>query len=112
MLAFGLGVVALTLAGLAGINLALGVTGANLTWEDPRRMTAGATGCLGSLISLSYLVICLGLFFSPPVLLTSFGVPETAGQVIGLALGGAVSLICAVIALRLVVGKVARIGES
>ena len=35
---YGLPSVASILAGLGGINLALGVRGVNLTWTDPRKM--------------------------------------------------------------------------
>jgi ABC-2 type transport system permease protein len=109
---FGLGVVALSLAGTGGLNLAFGVTGANLTWEDPRRMNAGWSGCLSGFISLTYLVFTLGLFFIPPAILSGLGLPEVAGQLIGLTLGGAVSLACAIIAPRVVARRVARIGEG
>ncbi len=109
---FGLCVVALSLAGAAGLNLMLGVTGANLKWEDPRHMNSGWSGCLGVFISLGYLCLDLGLFFLPPVILTGLGLPEVIGQLIGLALGGAVSLACAGLAPRAVLARVARIGED
>jgi ABC-2 type transport system permease protein len=109
---FGLGVVALSLAGTAGLNLALGVAGANLTWEDPRHMNSGWSGCLSMLVSLGYLAFSLGLFFLPPVILFSLGLPEAVGQLIGLALGGAASLACAIIAPRMVASRVALIGEG
>ena len=112
ILIFGLGVVALSIAGTAGLNLAFGVIGANLTWEDPRRMNAGWPGCLSMVVSLGYLGFSLGLFFLPPVILPSFGVPEIVGQAAGMVLGGAVSIACAAIAPGLVVRRVARIGEA
>jgi ABC-2 type transport system permease protein len=109
---FGLGVVALSLAGTAGLNLALGAAGANLKWEDPRHMNSGWSGCLSILISLGYLGLVLGLFFLPPVILAGLGVPEVVGQLIGLALGGAVSVACALLAPRAVLRRVDRIGED
>jgi len=50
-LAYSLVVVALSVAGVAGLNLAFGVVGANFEWEDPRRISQGALGCLGALAS-------------------------------------------------------------
>ena len=112
ILLFGLLVVALSIAGTAGINLAFGVVGANMTWEDPRRMNAGWPGCLSMVLSAGLLGLCVGLFFLPPAILPSFGVPEAVGQVAGLALGGAVSAGCAIIPPLLALRRVARIGEA
>ncbi len=50
-LPFALLVVALCFAGMTGINLAFGVTGAKFDWVDPRKMQSGSAGCLGSLLS-------------------------------------------------------------
>jgi ABC-2 type transport system permease protein len=94
-LIFTLPVVALCIAGNAGINLSFGITGAKFDWEDPRHMQTGGSGCLASLVSIIYLPIDLVLFFSPPILFAAFGLPETVGQVFGLALGGLFSLIFA-----------------
>jgi ABC-2 type transport system permease protein len=109
---FGLVVVSLSIVGSAGINLAFGVTGVNLTWEDPRRMNSGWSGCFSVLTSFAYMGISLALFFGPPVLLAALGLPEGVGQVIGILAGGTFSLACAVIPLRLVAPRVARIGET
>jgi ABC-2 type transport system permease protein len=109
---FGLAVVSLSISGSAGINVAFGVTGVNLTWEDPRRMNSGWSGCLGMLLSFLYMGISLAFFFGPPVLLSALGLPEIIGQAIGVVVGGAFSLTCAVLPLRLVAPRVARIGDS
>jgi ABC-2 type transport system permease protein len=111
-LAYGFFVVTLALAGAVGINLAMGITGANLTWDDPRRMNSGTTGCTSFVASIGYLIISLSLFFAPPIILSLFGVPALVGQGIGLTLGGVVSFACAVFPLYLVAGKVDRIGEA
>ncbi|MBN1438504.1 MAG: hypothetical protein JW929_03765 [Anaerolineales bacterium] len=112
LLLFGLAVVALADTGAAGINVAFGVTGANLTWEDPRRMNAGWSGCFGMLFSFLYLGIVAALYFGPPLLLSAFGLPDLVGYAAGILLGGAFSLGCTVIPLRLVAGRVARIGNT
>jgi ABC-2 type transport system permease protein len=112
VVAFGLIVVALTLAGTAGINLAFGITGANLTWQDPRRMNSGWQGCLSMLLGFANVAVSLVLFFGPPLLLAALGLPELLGQAAGLVLGGAVSLACAILPPSLVAGRVARIGEA
>jgi len=111
-LAFSLVVVALTIAGTAGLNLTFGVVGANFDWEDPRRISQGSAGCLSALASMVFLVISLGLFFGPAVLIKSLGGSEAFSQLIGLALGGAASLACAFIPLWLVRRRVSRLGEA
>jgi hypothetical protein len=111
VLLYGLPVVAFTVAGVAGLNLAFGVRGANLTWEDPRQMSRGTTGCLGSLAGLLFLALALFLFFAPPLLLPLVHVPEFVGQGVGLALGGVVCLTATLLPPWLVRANVDRIGE-
>lgn len=111
-LAFSLAVVALTIAGTAGLNLTFGVIGANFDWEDPRRITQGSAGCLGALASTGFLVVSLALFFGPSVLIKWVGGSEAISQLIGLVLGGAASLICAFIPLWLVRQRVSHLGEA
>jgi hypothetical protein len=112
LLLFELAVVALTIAGATGLNLAFGVAGVNLAWEDPRQMIRGSIGCLGSLVSLAYLLIDLGLFFGPPIVVVMLNGPEAAGQILGLALGGLFSLLCAIVPPWLVHHRIARLGEN
>jgi ABC-2 type transport system permease protein len=112
ILLFGLAVVALCMAGTAGINLAFGVKGANLDWEDPRHMSRGTTGCLSTLVTLGFLPFSLALFFGPPILLPLLEIPESVGRWLGLALGGTISLACAFLPLWLVRHDVDRIGEA
>ncbi|MCL4487955.1 MAG: hypothetical protein M1570_07480 [Chloroflexi bacterium] len=111
-LLFGMPVIALAIAGAAGVNLAFGVVGANLQWQDPRRMTRGAAGCAAALASFGYLGTVLVLFFGPPIAFALLGGPEIVGQAVGLAAGGAASLLCAIVPLTLVRGRVARMGEG
>ena len=111
VLLYGLPVVALTIAGIAGLNLAFGVRGANLTWEDPRHMSRGTTGCLGSLVSLGFLALALSLFFAPPLLLPLIRVPEIVGQGVGLVIGGIACLTATLLPPWLVRASVNRIGE-
>jgi ABC-2 type transport system permease protein len=109
---YGLPVVTLTIAGVAGMNLAFGVRGANLTWEDPRQMTRGTIGCLGTLVSLGFLGISLVLFFAPPLLLPLIKAPEIVGQGVGLVLGGALCLAAAILPPWMVRNRVNAIGEA
>jgi ABC-2 type transport system permease protein len=111
VLLYSLPVIGLTLAGNTGINLAFGISGANLDWEDPRQMQKGFSGCLSSLLTAIYLPVILGLFYMPVLLAVVFSLPELLGQVIGLVLGGAVSLVCAAIPPWLVREKVTTLGE-
>jgi ABC-2 type transport system permease protein len=112
ILIFGLLVETLCLAGLAGINLAVGIRGVNLNWEDPRKMARGTAGCLNSVISLGYLGISLVLFFVPPVFLPLLNLPEILGQGIGVVLGGLFALACALFPPWYVVRDIPNIGES
>lgn len=112
ILLFSLPVVSLSIAGNAGINLAFGVTGANMNWEDPRQMQRTASGCLGSFASMLYLPMGLVLFFGPPIVAQAFDLPMIVGQLTGLLLGGAFSLICAILPLWLVRKKVEQLGEA
>ena len=111
-LLFGLAVVALIMAGTAGINLAFGVVGANFKWEDPRRISQGSAGCLGAIASIVYFIFSLALFFGPTLLLRLLNLPQSAGQLAGLMFGGAFSLACAFIPLWLVRLRVARLAEE
>jgi ABC-2 type transport system permease protein len=115
---YALAVVALCLAGNAGISLAFGIAGANLNWEDPRQMQRAAGSCLGALATTIYLPASLLLFFGPPIALpvlfglAGIALPQVAGQAVGLALGGGVSLACAAVPLWLVRQRVERLGEN
>jgi ABC-2 type transport system permease protein len=110
-LLFGMPVVALSIAGGVGISLAFGVIGVNLDWDDPRHMIRGSAGCLGLLASAGCMIVCLALFFGPPIGFVLLGWSEAVGQLVGLALGGTASLMCAVLPPWLVRERVPRIGE-
>ena len=110
---YGFSSVALFLAGLGGINLALGVLGANFNWTDPRRMTGMPSGYLGTAISLTYLLASVLLFFVAPVGFPILGIAsEFTGQLIGLLAGGTVALLCTILPLVLVKQRVYGIGEE
>jgi len=104
-------VVALTTAANTGINLAFGVAGANMTWEDPRRMTTGMNGCLAALVTMLLLPICLGLFFGPAILILLVNAPPFLGQLVGLLIGGIVCVLVTILPLRLVRDRVPVLDE-
>jgi ABC-2 type transport system permease protein len=110
-LAYSVVVVALTVAGVTGLNLALGVIGANFEWEDPRRISQGALGCLGALVSGFCLLVCLLFFFGPPTLFELFGSPPAVGRLIGMVLGSAASLCLIFVPLWLVRQRIPRLAE-
>ena len=111
LLWFSMPVVALNIAGNTGLNLMFGVLGVNLEWDDPRHMMRGGVGCIVPLVSLAYLPVSLLFFFGPPLGLSLIGVPDVVGQLIGLAVGAAVSLGFAILPLLAVRGRVDRLGE-
>ena len=105
-------VVALCLAGATGINLAFGVLGANMSWEDPRQMIRGRMGLLSALVSLIYLPISLALFLGPGFLTAFLALPAWVGVAAGLVLGGSISLACALAPPRWVRQRVPGLGET
>jgi ABC-2 type transport system permease protein len=111
-IAFELAVVALCIAGADSINLAFGVVGANLQWDDPRHMIRSGSGCLSALVSLLFLAVSLGLFLGPLPLAFLLGLDEGIGMVVGLLLGGIFTLAAAVVPLRLVLSRVPGLGEA
>jgi hypothetical protein len=102
----------LILAGLCGINLAFGVRGVNLTWTDPRKMENGVAGVLGTIISILYQLVTLVLFFGPPLGFPLIGFSEEIGMMVGLLAGGTVTLLCTFLPLKMIYGRVSRIGEE
>jgi ABC-2 type transport system permease protein len=110
-LAYSLVVVVFSVAGVAGLNLAFGIVGANFEWEDPRRISQGVMGCLGALASGVSLLICLIFFFGPPILSDVFGSPAAIGRLIGLVLGSMASLGLMIIPIWLVRQRIPRLAE-
>ncbi len=108
---FTLPVIAFCIAGNVGLSLTFGITGANMAWDDPRQMQKAGSGCLGAIAAMIYLPISLILFFAPPLVLQFFDQPVWIGQVLGLLLGAAFSLTCAILPLWLVRHAVKRLGE-
>jgi ABC-2 type transport system permease protein len=110
-LAYSLVVVAFSVAGVAGLNLAFGVIGANFEWEDPRRISQGALGCLGALASGVCLLVCMSFFFGPTILFDLLDFPAAYGRLIGLVLGSVASLGLTIIPLWLVRNRIPRLDE-
>jgi ABC-2 type transport system permease protein len=109
---FGWLVVAFVTAGSTGLTLAFGITGAKFDWTDPRRMTSGSAGCLSALLSMLFQGISLALFLAPAPVLQFLNVPKAVGQLLGLGLGGAFSLLVAFLPPRLVLNRIPTLGEE
>ncbi len=101
----------LAMAGNTGLNLAFGIAGANLAWQDPRQMQRTSASCLGALATMIFIPIAIFLFFTPAVLFEVFGLPTIAGQATGLVMGGVLSLIVMIVPLLLVQKKIDQLGE-
>jgi len=104
--------VALSMAGMNGIMIGFGAAGANLNWDDPRKMNAGSLGCLGQVITMLALPLLFGLFIAPLGLAVAFRISQVYGYLIGAFLGSGASLACAALPLKLVEKKVRHLGEQ
>lgn len=111
-LLFSFLVLVLVVLGLAGLSLAFGVLSANFNWEDPRRISQGGMGCLGSLAGALFLLLSLALFFGPMLLAGMLGASPILGQSIGLGLGGLFCLAGGFIPLLLVRKRIPQLGEE
>ena len=109
---FGLAVVALALAGGVGVNLAFGVAGTNLEWEDPRHMVRGSVGCIGSIGAMAYVALAAAFFLGPAMLMPFLGGSVGQGQAMGVAVGSVFALVCALLPPYFMLGRVRRIGEG
>jgi hypothetical protein len=107
---YGLFALAMCLAGMTGILLSFGVAGANFTWDDPRRMNAGALGCLGQILSMLYLPLSFGSFVAPLGFASYLDYPVSSGYWIGLIFGSIITVACAIVPLWLVRKRVERLG--
>jgi ABC-2 type transport system permease protein len=109
---YGLIATIMCLAGMTGILLSFGVAGANFTWEDPRRMSGGAMGCLGQIVSMLYLPLSFGLFVAPLGFANFLEFPMGYGYGVGLILGSAVTAGFAFVPLWLVRKRVEQLGAE
>lgn len=109
---YGLVAMLLCQAGMAGILLAFGAAGANFTWDDPRKINAGGMGCLGQIITMLFLPVSFFLFIAPLGLVSFLNLPLAYGYLLGLLVGGSVSLACVLGPLWLVRKRVERLGEG
>jgi ABC-2 type transport system permease protein len=105
-------VTALCLAGMAGVMVAFGAAGANLTWDDPRKMNAGWMGCFGMIVMVLLTAISFTLFVGPLALVAFLELPEIYGYLGGLLFGGVFSIGSAFFPLALAYKKVEKLGEG
>jgi ABC-2 type transport system permease protein len=111
-LPFGFLVFALSMAGLVGIDLAFGVSGAHFNWDDPRKMQRTSSGCMSALLSIAYFGLSLVLFLAPSVVFSLLGLPVFYGKIIGLVLGSGLSAVGIIAPLRIVWDRVERLNEE
>jgi ABC-2 type transport system permease protein len=100
------------LAGMNGILLGFGITGAKLDWDDPRKMNAGGMGCLGQIIAMAFLPLTFALFIGPLFLVSILQWPVVYGYLVGGIVGVAVNLVAAILPPYLARNKVTSLGES
>jgi hypothetical protein len=109
---YSLALMVMCLAGMSGIQVGFGAAGANLTWDDPRRMNAGTMGCLGSLATALFVPVALIAFIGPLLVVALLNLPNYYGYLAGLVFGSGVSVFCAILPLWLAFGKVEHLGEA
>jgi ABC-2 type transport system permease protein len=102
--------IVMCLAGMAGMLLSFGVAGANLTWDDPRKMNSGMMGCFGQILTIIYLPISFGLFIAPLGFAQFLEFPLIYGYLVGLILGSTFAAGFAFVPLWLVRKRVERLG--
>ena len=105
-------VTAFCLIGMAGVMVAFGAAGANLTWDDPRKMNAGWLGCFGMIVMVLLTAISFTLFVGPLWLVAFLELPEIYGYLGGLLLGGIFCIGSAFFPLALAYKKVEKLGEG
>lgn len=109
---YGLLVVMMIVAGNTGMNLAFGITGAQLDWTDPRRMTSGGAGCAASLLGMGFHGLSMVLFLGPVLAMQLLHGPVLVGRLVGAMAG---SVFCAAVAVLppvLVRKRIPLIGEE
>ncbi len=109
---YGLLVVAMCLAGLNGIQLGFGALGANLAWEDPRKINSGQMGCLGSILTGIFLPLAFGSFIAPLWVAAAFHQPLNYAYPVGIIIGVSFNGICLWLPLKMAEGKLAKLGEA
>jgi len=100
------------LAGMSGILVGFGAAGANLTWDDPRKMNAGSLGCLGTFLTALFVPVSVGFFLGPLALTALFQLPEFYGYLSGIVFGVSVSAVCGFLPLWFAREKVEQLGEA
>jgi len=111
ILPYGMLVLAFSIGGFTGINLAYGIVGAQFDWSNPKDMVKGGAGCLSAIVSFGYIAFALIFFMGPALLGGLIGLSPLIGRLIGLGLGGVFCSTCAFIALRLIFPRISRLGE-
>ncbi len=112
VLLYGVLVVALTIAGIIGIDLGFGARNVKLDWTSPQQMQSKTSGCLSSIVGLAYMALALSIFFLLPLLFAILRLPDWVGWLLGLSVGGAFCLTVAILPLWLARKYVTRIGEE
>jgi ABC-2 type transport system permease protein len=108
----GMLVLAFSIAGFTGINLAYGILGATFDWKNPQRMVKGGAGCMSAVISFAYIAFALIFFMGPSLIGGLIGFSPLLGGVIGLGLGGIFCAACAFIALKLTISRIPGLDEA
>ena len=111
VLLYSLAIIILCLAGMDGLLLSFGAVGANFTWEDPRKMSSGTWGCLGMVLAPLFVMLALGLFIGPVIVTMAFNLAAYYGYLVGLVLGGGLSILCAAVPVLFSLKRVERLGE-
>jgi ABC-2 type transport system permease protein len=103
--------VCMMVAGLTGIYLSFGTSGAKFDWENPAQRQR-SIGCMGMLTGMVFMAICFILFVAPAVAAQLFHLSVIIGRLAGLLLGGIGNALAVILSLKLVEKRVATLNED
>jgi hypothetical protein len=109
---YSLALTVMCLVGMSGIQVGFGAAGANLTWDDPRKMNSGTIGCLGTILTALFVPLAFIAFIGPLLVVAIFNLPDYYGYLTGLVFGSGVCAFCAILPLWLARSKVEHLGEA
>lgn len=102
----------IVVAGLAALTLSFGIWGARFNWTNPNQVSGGAVGCVGSLLTMGFIVLLGGVFFGLPILAESFELSPVVGYGGALFAGVLLSGVGGGLPLIVATSRIPRLGDA